>query len=115
MQDHGLKVTCACFAVIVKLSGLTPKLDEIVGQLEFAAMGFDEESGESRIEYLKQACLEMEGNDITILLKEWCNATKMRSWLKENSIDDKSKEDQLIAEVVAKAKFLIMLEKPTHF
>ena len=30
MQDRGLQVTRACFAVLIKLSGLKPKLEDII-------------------------------------------------------------------------------------
>ena len=58
MQDKGLRATRACFAVIVKLAGLTPKLECIIDNLELRGIEFEGEGAE-RIKEMKNACKEM--------------------------------------------------------
>ena len=85
MKEKGLRATRACFAVIVKLAGLTPKLECILDNLDLRSMEIEGE-GEARIKEMKNICRD-EGmsNDVNLLLKEWSNATKMRQWLKETA------------------------------
>lgn len=113
MLERGLKVTRACFAVIVKLAGLTPKLESVIENLDLRSMDFDEE-GPERIKQMKEVAVSELSKDTALLLKEWCNATKMRHWLKNVSEDDEIREG-IVNDVVAKAEFLIKLVKPPHF
>ena len=50
-----------------------------------------------------------------LLLKEWCNATKMRHWLKETTSAAAEESDKILTDMVKKAEFLTKLEKPPHF
>lgn len=128
MRENGLTVTRACFAVIVKLSGLTCKLENILQNLEFVSLDFDFDlSPEARLLKLKEAAKDTKIYT-SILLSEWCNATKMRKWLKDQvqpSASSTSKElsieeedakiQELLGGIVAKAEFLIKLQKSHCF
>lgn len=41
MQENGMRVSRACFAAIVKLSGLTYKLEGVLDNLELQEMDFE--------------------------------------------------------------------------
>ena len=53
-----MTVTRACFAVIVKLSGLTDKLEGILTNLELKEADFDAEEEGARLLQIKEAIKE---------------------------------------------------------
>ena len=72
---------------------------------------------------MKEAVKDL-SKDTPLLFREWCNATKMRKWLKEkimslhldlDKAEDSKKLTQIVSGVVSKAEFLIKLEKPHYF
>lgn len=119
-----MKVARACFAVIVKLSGLTQRLESVLQNLELQELDFVEaEDPAERLKLMKEAVKEM-SKDTPLLFREWCNATKMRKWLKEKVMSlhldiDKTEDSErlatIVSDVVSKAEFLIKLEKPHYF
>jgi len=82
MQDNGLIATRACFAVIIKLSGLTSKLEYVLENLEIQAMDFEADEPGERLKNMKEAAKKLK-KETPLLFNEWCNATKMRKWLKD--------------------------------
>ena len=85
MQDNGMKVTRACFAAIVKLSGLTSKLESVLQNLELQEMDFEADEPAERLKLMKEAAKDMT-QDTPLLLSEWSNAVKMRKWLKDECL-----------------------------
>ena len=41
MQDNGMKVTRACFSVIIKLSGLSDKFESLMQMLDFSLLDLE--------------------------------------------------------------------------
>ena len=71
---------------------------------------------------MKDAVKEM--SDTALFFKEWCNATKMRKWLKDKqnsenldleNAEDLAKFETMMDGVIKKAEFLVKLEKSTVF
>ena len=71
---------------------------------------------------MKDCVKEM--SDTALFFKEWCNATKMRKWLKDKqnsenldleNEDDLAKFKTIMGSVISKAEFLVKLEKSTVF
>lgn len=59
MQENGMKVTRACFAVIVKISGLTNKLENVLQNLELQEMDFEADEPAERLNLMKDAAKEL--------------------------------------------------------
>ena len=123
MQDNGMKVTRACFAAIVKLSGLTSKLENVLQTLELQEMDFEADEPAERLNLMKDAVKDLE-KDTPLLLVEWCNAVKMRKWFKDECLaekidltveSDQARFETLLSKVIKKAEFLIKLEKSPVF
>ena len=100
MQNNGMKVTRACFSVIIKLSGLSDKFESLMQMLDFSLLDLESTEHKDRIARMVEAAQE-NIKDTTPILKEWCNATKMRKWLKdkvEKLYGDNSKEEEKLSE-----------------
>ena len=75
-------MTRACFAAIIKLSGLTEKFEVLMQALDFSLMDLESTEPKDRIDRMVEAAKENH-KDSQIIFKEWCNATKMRKWLRD--------------------------------
>ena len=82
MNEFGMQVTRACFAAIIKLSGLTEKFEVLMQALDFSLMDLESTEPKDRIDRMVEAAKENH-KDSQIIFKEWCNATKMRKWLRD--------------------------------
>ena len=49
MQEKGMSLTRACFAVIVKLAGLSDKLEFLLQEIEIHDIDFDADEPEERL------------------------------------------------------------------
>ena len=59
MQERGMTLTRACFAVIVKLAGLSDKLEFLLQEIELRDTDFDAEEPQERLVQMKDAVKEM--------------------------------------------------------
>ena len=103
MQENGMRATRACFAAIVKLSGLTSKLENVLQALELQEMDFEADEPAERLGLMKDAAKELSA-DTPFLLIEWSNAVKMRKWLKDQcvaaNIDTDDQNDKVRLEAI---------------
>ena len=86
-------------------------------------MDFESDEPTERLKLMKDAAKELT-LDTPLLLSEWCNAVKMRKWLKDQcqseKIDLENQSDlvrfeALLQTVIKKAEFLTKLEKSPVF
>lgn len=91
-------------------------------------MDLESTEPKDRINRMVEAAKENH-KDSQIIFKEWCNATKMRKWLRDKiaalwSVKEEerlsgdqieAKKQESVQQIVKKAEFLIKLQKPHVF
>ena len=91
--DNGTKLTRIAFAVMVKFTGLTTALEQMLSEVEYASISLPEKEGTER----DKAVLEVLQADPSFdkIINCWTAASKMRIWLngKKQSLISRSTHD----------------------
>ena len=82
-----MRLTRATFAVMLKMSGLVEKFEELLDDFSMDVEEVQEVEGEEKYKLLTKALLLLPDIQESGLLQEWTNATRMRKWFSDKKLE----------------------------